>query len=36
MLTHMVTSVGICKDAIGGHERALPGSEAYPITVDFP
>jgi hypothetical protein len=33
--THMVTGVGICKDAIDGHGRALPESEADPLTVDF-
>jgi metallophosphoesterase superfamily enzyme len=33
--THMVTGVGICKDAIDDHGRALPESEADPLTVDF-
>jgi hypothetical protein len=33
--THMVTGVGICEDAIDGHGRALPKSEADPLTVDF-
>lgn len=33
--THMVTGVGVCKDAIDGHGRPLPDSEADPLTVDF-
>jgi hypothetical protein len=33
--TYMVTGVGVCKDAIDGHGRALPKSEADPFTVDF-
>ncbi|KAK0111482.1 purple acid phosphatase [Cadophora gregata] len=33
--THMVTGVGVCKDAIDGEGRALPASEADPLTVNF-
>ncbi|KAI9708291.1 MAG: purple acid phosphatase, partial [Chrysothrix sp. TS-e1954] len=33
--THMVTGVGICKDAIDAHGNPLPESEADSLTVDF-
>ena len=33
--THMVTGVGTCKDAIDGDGKALPESEADPLTVIF-
>ena len=33
--THMVTGVGVCKDAIDAHGRNLPESEADPLTVNF-
>jgi len=33
--THMVTGVGICKDAIDAHGNALPESEADPLTMSF-
>jgi len=33
--THMVTGVGVCKDAIDAHGRNLPESEADPLTVEF-
>ena len=33
--THMVTGVGVCKDAIDGNGQALPESEADPLTVKF-
>ncbi|KAF2866021.1 Metallo-dependent phosphatase-like protein [Massariosphaeria phaeospora] len=33
--THMVTGVGVCKDAIDADGRNLPESEADPLTVDF-
>ncbi|KAK0713404.1 Metallo-dependent phosphatase-like protein [Lasiosphaeria miniovina] len=33
--THMVTGVGVCKDAIDAHGNYLPESEADPLTVDF-
>ena len=33
--THIVTSVGVCKDAINECGRNLPESEADPLTVDF-
>jgi hypothetical protein len=33
--THMVTGVGICKDAIDAHGNNMPESEADPLTVDF-
>lgn len=33
--THMVTGVGVCKDAIDAHGQPLPESEADPLTVDF-
>ena len=33
--THMVTGVGVCKDAIDAHWKNLPMSEADPLTVDF-
>jgi hypothetical protein len=33
--THMVTGVGICKDAIDVHGEDMPESEADPLTVDF-
>ncbi|KAL2044542.1 hypothetical protein ABVK25_012395 [Lepraria finkii] len=33
--THMVTGVGVCKDAIDAHGKNLPESEADPLTVDF-
>lgn len=32
---HMVTSVGVCKDAIDTHRKSLLESEAEPRTVDF-
>jgi len=33
--THIVTSVGVCKDAINAHRKNLLESEANPLTVDF-
>ena len=33
--THMVTGVGVCKDAIDAHGENLPESEADPLTVNF-
>jgi hypothetical protein len=33
--THMVTGIGVCKDAIDSRGRALPESAADPLTVDF-
>lgn len=33
--THMVTGVGVCKDAIDAHGRPLPESVADPLTVEF-
>ncbi|MCJ1430842.1 purple acid phosphatase [Xylographa pallens] len=33
--THMVTGVGVCKDAIDAHGKNLPESEADPLTVAF-
>ena len=33
--THMVTGVGVCKDAIDADGQPLPESEADPLTVDF-
>lgn len=33
--THMVTGVGVCKDAIDAHGQPLPPSEADPFTVKF-
>ncbi|KAH8592611.1 Metallo-dependent phosphatase-like protein [Bisporella sp. PMI_857] len=33
--THMVTGVGVCKDAIDAYGKHLPESEADPLTVDF-
>lgn len=33
--THMVTGVGVCKDAIDRNGQALPESEADPLTVKF-
>jgi metallophosphoesterase superfamily enzyme len=33
--THMVTGVGVCKDAVDAHGENLPESEADPLTVDF-
>ncbi|KAK2036208.1 Metallo-dependent phosphatase [Colletotrichum somersetense] len=33
--THMVTGVGVCKDAIDAHGEYLPESEADPLTVEF-
>lgn len=33
--THMVTGVGVCKDAIDAHGKDLPESEADPLTVNF-
>ncbi|KAK6080495.1 phosphatase DCR2 [Seiridium cupressi] len=33
--THMVTGVGVCKDAIGAYGEPLPESEADPLTVKF-
>lgn len=33
--THMVTGVGVCKDAIDAHGKNLPESNADPLTVDF-
>ncbi|ROW12461.1 hypothetical protein VMCG_00509 [Cytospora schulzeri] len=33
--THMVTGVGVCKDAIDAHGQPLPPSEADPLTADF-
>jgi hypothetical protein len=33
--THMVTGVGVCKDAVDAHGQPLPESEADPLTVKF-
>ncbi|TLS20810.1 uncharacterized protein PpBr36_10990 [Pyricularia pennisetigena] len=33
--THMVTDVGLCKDAIDAHGNHLPWTEADPLTVKF-
>lgn len=33
--THMVTGIGVCKDAIDAHGQPLPPSEADPLTVRF-
>lgn len=33
--THMVTGVGVCKDAIDGTGKNMPESEADPLTVQF-
>lgn len=33
--THMVTGVGVCKDAADAHGQPLPESEADPLTVEF-
>jgi hypothetical protein len=33
--THMVTGVGVCKDAIDAYGKNLPESEADPLTVHF-
>ncbi|KAI9708265.1 MAG: purple acid phosphatase [Chrysothrix sp. TS-e1954] len=33
--THMVTGIGICKDAIDAHGNPLPESEADSLTVNF-
>ncbi|OAL45451.1 Metallo-dependent phosphatase [Pyrenochaeta sp. DS3sAY3a] len=33
--THMVTGVGVCKDAIDSYGKHLPESEADPLTVEF-
>ena len=33
--THMVTGVGVCKDAIDAHGKHLPECEADPLTVNF-
>jgi hypothetical protein len=33
--THMVTGVGVCKDASGANGQPLPESEADPLTVNF-
>lgn len=33
--THMVTGVGVCKDAIDADGKALPDSAADPLTIDF-
>ncbi|KAF7533859.1 hypothetical protein G7054_g6744 [Neopestalotiopsis clavispora] len=33
--THMVTGVGICRDAIDAEGKELPTSDADPLTVDF-
>lgn len=33
--THMVTGVGVCKDAIDAHGKPLPEREADPLTVNF-
>ncbi|KAK0712096.1 hypothetical protein B0H67DRAFT_602632 [Lasiosphaeris hirsuta] len=33
--THMVTGVGLCRDAIDAHGKHLPESEADPLTVDL-
>ncbi|MCJ1243630.1 purple acid phosphatase [Trapelia coarctata] len=33
--THMVTGVGVCKDAINAYGNHLPESEADPLTVNF-
>ncbi|KAF4336549.1 metallo-dependent phosphatase [Fusarium beomiforme] len=32
---HMVTGVGVCKDAIDAHGKDLPVSEADPLTIEF-
>ncbi|OBT79998.1 hypothetical protein VF21_01107 [Pseudogymnoascus sp. 05NY08] len=33
--THMVTGVGVCRDAIDAHGNDLPDSDADPLTVKF-
>jgi hypothetical protein len=33
--THMVTGVGVCKDAIDAHGKPLPEQAADPLTVNF-
>jgi Calcineurin-like phosphoesterase len=33
--THMVTGVGVCKDAMDAGGQPLPESEADPLTIDF-
>jgi hypothetical protein len=33
--THMVTGVGVCRDAIDAHGKNLPEREADPLTVEF-
>jgi hypothetical protein len=33
--THMVTGVGVCKDAIDAHGNPLPEREADPLTIKF-
>lgn len=33
--THMVTGVGVCKDATDRNGQALPESEADPLTISF-
>lgn len=33
--THMVTGVGVCKDAIDAHGKSLLASEADPLTAKF-
>lgn len=33
--THMVTGVGVCKDAVDADGNFLPESEADPLTVNF-
>ena len=33
--THMVTGVGVCKDAVDASGKNLPESKADPLTVDF-
>ena len=33
--THMVTGVGVCKDAVDAHGQPLPESEADPLTAEF-
>ena len=33
--THMVTGVGVCKDALGPDGQLLPESDADPLTVEF-
>ena len=33
--THLVTGVGVCKDAVDAHGQPLPESEADPLTIAF-